>query len=88
MKKSLSDEGHPSVILADEKISHEGGATEVFVEKPQHDFHYKTLTWPVGDRAQLRVLTKTYGIVRILAHDRGDRQQWDVIASLVFGCGW
>jgi hypothetical protein len=54
MEKSvLSDGGHTSVIITDDKTSPDGDATDVFVEKPHHDFHYKTLTWPVGDSIQL-----------------------------------
>jgi hypothetical protein len=33
-----------------ESIQHKEDAVDVFVERPDHDIHYKTLRWEVCDR--------------------------------------
>lgn len=65
---------------------HGKDATDVFIERPDHDFHYKTLNWQVSNRARCHRTTQMLASVRFLANDSRDCQQRNAIPSLGVGC--
>ena len=71
-------------------LQQDKGATDVFIEKADHDIHYKTLSWQVRIMIQYDAYRHWAepNLVRFSAHDSGNCEQRNVVTSLVCRCCW
>lgn len=85
-ERSHSFKGGTSPDLPDTSTPHDKDATDVFIEDPDHDFHYKTLSWQVcASLTMLPLIARLYVPVRFPANDSGDREQWNVVTAFFTG---